>query len=236
MAVRDTADNNKTMAAAGVRNPHLTGEPGVSRAATRVSIDGSAFREFERRSALPLFAPVLECGEAMRRRVRVVFKSKSMARRPRLTCRLKMRHFYDDFIFAARYHSLSARYRRGAEFLSMPKILVVDDHGEFAQLSAQLLLVEGYDARWATDPDQAVALARDFTPAVLFVDLHLQDAGQDGVDLARKLSALFPGLKIFLMTGSPLELVADRITGVANIEIVEKPVDVVQLMKKWLGG
>ena len=69
----------------------------------------------------------------------------------------------------------------------MPRILIVDDDVDAANTLASLLQSSGYgDARVAYTSATALALAVEFVPTVLFVDLDLPD--MSGYDLARQLS------------------------------------------------
>ena len=69
----------------------------------------------------------------------------------------------------------------------MPRILIVDDDADAANALASLLQSSGYgDTRVAQTGATALALAVEFIPTVLFVDLDLPD--MNGYDVARQLS------------------------------------------------
>ena len=69
----------------------------------------------------------------------------------------------------------------------MPRILIVDDDVNAADALASLLHSTGYgDARVAHTGATALALAVEFLPTVLLVDLELPD--MSGYELARRLS------------------------------------------------
>ena len=69
----------------------------------------------------------------------------------------------------------------------MPRILIVDDDVDSANALASLLQSSGYgDARVAETGATALALAVEFSPTVLLVDLDLPD--MSGYDVARHLS------------------------------------------------
>jgi CheY-like chemotaxis protein len=70
---------------------------------------------------------------------------------------------------------------------AMPRILIVDDDADAADALASLLQSVGYgDARVAYTGAAALALAVEFAPTVLLVDLDLPD--MSGYDVARHLS------------------------------------------------
>jgi CheY-like chemotaxis protein len=69
----------------------------------------------------------------------------------------------------------------------MPRILIVDDDADAAYALASLLQSTGYgDARTACTGATALALAVEFVPTVLLVDLELPD--MSGYEVARHLS------------------------------------------------
>ena len=69
----------------------------------------------------------------------------------------------------------------------MPRILIVDDDVDAADALASLLQAAGYgDTRVAYTGATALALAVEFVPTVLLVDLDLPD--MSGYDVARHLS------------------------------------------------
>ncbi len=69
----------------------------------------------------------------------------------------------------------------------LPRILIVDDDVDAADGLASLLQAAGYgDTRVAHTGGTALALAVEFVPTVLLVDLNLPD--MSGYDVARQLS------------------------------------------------
>jgi len=69
----------------------------------------------------------------------------------------------------------------------LPRILIVDDDVDAADGLASLLQAGGYgDTRVAHTGGTALALAVEFVPTVLLVDLNLPD--MSGYDVARQLS------------------------------------------------
>ena len=66
-------------------------------------------------------------------------------------------------------------------------ILIVDDNPTNLKLVRVLLLGEGYDARTATDAEEALELLRSFHPRLILMDVQLP--GMDGLELTRRLKA-----------------------------------------------
>jgi len=75
----------------------------------------------------------------------------------------------------------------GGVRVDMPRILIVDDDADAADALASLLQSTGYgDVRTAYTGATALALAVEFVPTVLLVDLELPD--MSGYEVARHLS------------------------------------------------
>jgi two-component system response regulator MprA len=66
-----------------------------------------------------------------------------------------------------------------------PRVLVVEDDQEIAQVLLRSLRMEGYEARASYDGEVALADAREFTPDLVILDLGLPKI--DGIDVARTL-------------------------------------------------
>ena len=67
------------------------------------------------------------------------------------------------------------------------RVLVVDDNADTANGMARLLKLSGHDVRIAFDADQALAVAREYRPEVMLLDIGLP--GMDGYELATALRA-----------------------------------------------
>lgn len=63
------------------------------------------------------------------------------------------------------------------------RILVVDDYPDTARSLAVILETQGYEAKALTDPREAIAVAKDFRPAVACLDIGMP--ALDGFQLAR---------------------------------------------------
>jgi PAS domain S-box-containing protein len=68
---------------------------------------------------------------------------------------------------------------------STTRILVVDDSLDAADSLAMLLKLEGYEVRTANDGIEAVTVAREFRPDVMFLDIGLP--GADGYTVAERI-------------------------------------------------
>ena len=80
------------------------------------------------------------------------------------------------------------------------KLLIVDDHAECRAMAARLLAVLGHDVVEAGDAATAEAiLHREGSINLVLLDLFLGET--DGVDLADRLEAERPGLRVLFMSG-----------------------------------
>jgi PAS domain S-box-containing protein len=82
--------------------------------------------------------------------------------------------------------------RGGASELPRRRVLVVDDNQDAADSLAMLLRLAGQDVRSAYDGPSALAQAKDFQPALVFLDIGMP--GMDGYETARRLRGE-PGLR-----------------------------------------
>ncbi|MGI9657388.1 MAG: response regulator [Gaiellaceae bacterium] len=81
----------------------------------------------------------------------------------------------------------------------MPTVIIVDDHEGFRLSAKRLLETEGYVVVGeAADGASALEGARELTPDVMVVDVHLPDT--DGFALAAELAQLVPQPRIVLVS------------------------------------
>jgi PAS domain S-box-containing protein len=81
------------------------------------------------------------------------------------------------------------------------RILVVDDNEDSAESLALVLQMKGNDVRTAQDGPEALGLAEEFRPQLIFLDIGLP--GEDGHSVCRRIRALSWGrdLPIVALTG-----------------------------------
>jgi CheY-like chemotaxis protein len=100
----------------------------------------------------------------------------------------------DELIASAKGHGIAS---------SLPRILIMDDDVAVAGSLASLLQSAGHgEARIAHTGPTALAIAAEFMPTVVLVDLDLLD--KSGYDIARRLSQdpRMRGLRLIALTGS----------------------------------
>jgi len=82
-----------------------------------------------------------------------------------------------------------------------PRILVVDDSIDGAEMLAAALSAKGYRTQVAFDAPAALRIAAEFRPAIAFLDIGLPV--MDGYELAARLRSLpeLDGIRLFALTG-----------------------------------
>ena len=81
------------------------------------------------------------------------------------------------------------------------RVLVVDDVADAAESMARLLSSMGHDAAYVTRSSQALKVAREMRPHLVFLDLGMPEI--DGYELARQLRREFgfEGLRLVAISG-----------------------------------
>ncbi len=108
-------------------------------------------------------------------------------------------------------------------------ILVVDDDEVLGRILARVLQQQGHAVRRAENAAEALALARDYTPHLVLVDLCLPVT--DGVELARQLRKEHPGIHLILMTAYPLRLRDQPSLAVEFHQVLTKPLGLAELRR-----
>ncbi len=85
----------------------------------------------------------------------------------------------------------------------MPKVLIVDDEKDVADVLAEICELEGYDTEWApTAEDGLEKLSRDNNIVVVLLDKNLP--GMSGLDFVKKAKQELKSFaQIILVTGYP---------------------------------
>jgi cobalt-zinc-cadmium efflux system membrane fusion protein len=111
--------------------------------------------------------------------------------------------------------------------MSDATILLVDDDEVLSPILTRVLTQQGYTVERATGAAEAVRLAREHTPQLGLLDIHLQN--EDGVELAKTLRAQVKGLPLILMSAYPLspQDYPDQANGFARV--LTKPINLREL-------
>jgi DNA-binding response OmpR family regulator len=96
-----------------------------------------------------------------------------------------------------------------------PRVLVVEDDEEIAQVLQRSLRLEGYDTRIAADGEAALTAASEFVPDLVILDLGLPKL--DGLEVARRLRngavASAPGDDVPILMLTARDAVESRVEG-----------------------
>ncbi|HEX9777536.1 MAG TPA: response regulator [Geopsychrobacteraceae bacterium] len=78
-------------------------------------------------------------------------------------------------------------------------IIIVDDEPDMCWALEHILETNGFSARKALSGQEALTLLTQHSPASLFLDAKLPD--MEGLELARRIQKLLPGLHIVMVSG-----------------------------------
>jgi PAS domain S-box-containing protein len=106
------------------------------------------------------------------------------------------------------------------------RILFVDDEELLVKLGQKALTALGYEVEIATQPAAALALVRADPQRFALVLTDQTMPGMTGVDLARQLLQIRPGLPIILLTGYGLSLTSERVKAAGIRHLLLKPVTI----------
>jgi two-component system invasion response regulator UvrY len=83
--------------------------------------------------------------------------------------------------------------------VTLPRLLVVDDHDMLREALVELLVQAGFDiVGQAADGVDAVALAKQLEPEVVLMDLRMPVLG--GLDASRLIKDACPAIQVVLLT------------------------------------
>ncbi|AWB92998.1 response regulator transcription factor [Aeromicrobium chenweiae] len=101
------------------------------------------------------------------------------------------------------------------------RVLVVDDELNIAELLQMALRYEGWEVQVAHTGRKAVAIAKDFGPDAIVLDIMLPD--YDGMEVLRKVRAFAPQVPVLFLTAR--DSVEDRVAGLTagGDDYVTKP-------------
>jgi two-component system, NtrC family, nitrogen regulation response regulator NtrX len=80
-------------------------------------------------------------------------------------------------------------------------VLIVDDEPDIRELVAGILSDEGYSVRVAADSNEALAAVRARRPSLLVLDIWMQGAGIDGLELLDLVKELDADLPVVMISG-----------------------------------
>ena len=110
------------------------------------------------------------------------------------------------------------------------RILVVDDESNISELIATSLRFVGFEVRTAASGSQALAIAEEFKPHALILDVMLPD--QNGFDVCRQLRQDGHNVGVLFLTAK--DTVEDKIQGltIGGDDYVTKPFSLEELVAR----
>ena len=110
------------------------------------------------------------------------------------------------------------------------RVLVVDDEANIAELVAMALRYEGWDVRQAHTGGKAVAVAREFKPDAVVLDMMLPDF--DGLEVLRRMRSADASVPVVFLTAR--DAVEDRVAGLTagGDDYVTKPFSLEELVAR----
>ncbi len=110
------------------------------------------------------------------------------------------------------------------------KILIVDDDEDFADGLMEIFELEGHESAMAHSGGAAKSLVENTEFDVALIDIGLPD--MNGVECLRAIRAARPGLPCFLLTGYSAQDVASQGIEAGAVEILTKPIDPAELIRR----
>ncbi|WP_026413203.1 response regulator transcription factor [Actinomadura oligospora] len=113
------------------------------------------------------------------------------------------------------------------------RVLVVDDEPDLTDVLGRVLAQEGWQVRTAADGAGAIAVAREFRPDAVVLDIMLPDI--DGLRVLRELRAASPEVCVLFLTAR--DAVEDRVAGITagGDDYVTKPFSLEELLARLRG-
>jgi two-component system OmpR family response regulator len=110
------------------------------------------------------------------------------------------------------------------------RVLVVDDEVNLAELVSMALRYEGFEVQQAHTGSKAVALAREFAPDAVVLDMMLPDF--DGLEVLRRLRSTDADVPVVFLTAR--DAVEDRVAGLTagGDDYVTKPFSLEELVAR----
>lgn len=114
----------------------------------------------------------------------------------------------------------------------MGRILIVEDDDSVRSFTARALAASGHAVETAGDGDIGLAMIDEASGGYDLVLSDIRMPVMDGIEMARKAAAAFPGLRILLMTGYAEQ--RERVSDLEEIiiDVVPKPFTLMEIRSK----
>ena len=111
------------------------------------------------------------------------------------------------------------------------KLLIVDDEEEFASTLAERLELRGFMSQSVSCGTSALeALASDFSPDVVLLDLKMPD--MNGFEVLKEIKEKYPSIEVIMLTGHGAASGGKDSKERGAFDYIMKPVDINELAGK----
>nr|NJM01692.1 PAS domain S-box protein [Desulfobacula sp.] len=114
-------------------------------------------------------------------------------------------------------------------------ILLVEDEPAVLKLTRVMLERKGYSVMSAATPVEAMALAGEHTGKIHLLMTDVVMPGMNGRDLARRLTAIHPDIKLLFMSGYTANVIAHQGVLDEGVAFIQKPFSMADLAEKVRG-
>ena len=111
----------------------------------------------------------------------------------------------------------------------MPRVLVVDDEPDIADLLTDALTIRGYAASTAHDGPEALQRVKDARPQVVLLDIDMP--GMNGLEVLRRLREFDPEVVVIMVSGIRDEKTSQAALALGAAEYFTKPMDTQALVR-----
>ncbi len=105
----------------------------------------------------------------------------------------------------------------------MPKILIVDDEKDSADMLARRFSSQDYEVETAHSGESAIEKVKESRPHIMLLDIQMP--GMDGIETLKQAKEADPGLGVIMVTGQPDEEIAKNAMHLGAHDFVTKPID-----------
>ena len=107
--------------------------------------------------------------------------------------------------------------------LMLKEILVIDDNPDIRSLVKNILIEKNFSVRTAANYDQAVFEINKKLPDLAIIDIKLDKADKDGIDLLKLVTEKNKNIPVIMISGHATVQIAVEATRLGAYEFIEKP-------------
>ncbi len=112
--------------------------------------------------------------------------------------------------------------------MKKPRILVVDDNKDFADIFCDILKTNDYVAESCYGGSQAIEMVKNSVFDIVFLDIRMPE--MDGIQTLKEIRKLHPEMTVIMMTGYSVDEMIHKALEEKASEIVYKPFEVEKIL------